>query len=78
MDTAVPLDIRNVSYSAGGRTILNSINWTVNRGEHWVILGPNGSGKTSLLKLACGYLWPNQGGVIYRNGDRRVDLRELR
>lgn len=78
MNTAVPLDIRNVSYSAGGRTILDAINWTVNRGEHWVILGPNGSGKTSLLKLACGYLWPNQGGVIYRNGDRRVDLRELR
>ena len=43
-----------------------------------MILGPNGSGKTTLLKMACGYLWPNQGGVIYRNGSRRVDLRELR
>ena len=78
MDTAVPLDIRNVSYSADTRTILHSIDWTVGRGQHWVILGPNGSGKTTLLKLACGYLWPNQGGIVYRNGSRRVDLRELR
>ena len=78
MDTAVPLDIRNVSYSADRRTILDSIDWTVGRGEHWVVLGPNGSGKTTLLKMACGYLWPNQGGIVYRNGSRRVDLRELR
>lgn len=78
MNTAVPLDLRNVSYSADHRTVLDSIDWTVGRGEHWVILGPNGSGKTTLLKMACGYLWPNQGGVVYRNGSRRVDLRELR
>ncbi|MDE0030956.1 MAG: ATP-binding cassette domain-containing protein [Deltaproteobacteria bacterium] len=78
MNTSVPLDIRNVSYSAGQRTILDSIEWTVRQGEHWVILGPNGSGKTTLLKMACGYLWPNQGGTVYRNGSRRVDLRELR
>ena len=78
MNTSVPLDIRNVSYAAGERTILDSIEWTVRRGEHWVILGPNGSGKTTLLKMACGYLWPNQGGTVHRNGSRRVDLRELR
>lgn len=78
MNAAVPLDVQNVSYSAGHRSILDSIDWTVDRGEHWVVLGPNGSGKTTLLKLACGYLWPNRGGVIWRNGSRRVDLRELR
>ncbi len=78
MNTAAPLDIRNVSYAAGGRAILDSIDWRVGPGEHWVILGPNGSGKTTLLKMACGYLWPNQGGVVHRNGSPRVDLRELR
>lgn len=78
MNTTVPLDVRNVSYAAARHTILDSIDWVVDRGEHWVVLGPNGSGKTTLLKLACGYLWPNRGGTIYRNGKRRVDLRELR
>jgi iron complex transport system ATP-binding protein len=72
------LELRDVSYVAGGKSILHSINWTVRRGEHWAILGPNGSGKTTLLKLACGYLWPNAGGVILRNGKELTHLPELR
>ncbi|HEY7713823.1 MAG TPA: ATP-binding cassette domain-containing protein [Candidatus Binatia bacterium] len=78
MTTTPALELRDVSYVAGGKTILDSINWTVQRGEHWAILGPNGSGKTTLLKLACGYLWPNAGGVIRRQGKRLTYLPELR
>ena len=72
------LELRNVSYVANGKTILHGINWTVQPGEHWAILGPNGCGKTTLLKLACGYIWPNAGGEVYRNGKTLADLRELR
>jgi iron complex transport system ATP-binding protein len=72
------LEVRDVSYTANGQTVLQSINWTVLPGEHWAILGPNGSGKTTLLKVACGYLWPNAGGEIRRRGELLVDLRELR
>ncbi|HEU4341725.1 MAG TPA: ATP-binding cassette domain-containing protein [Candidatus Binatia bacterium] len=72
------LELRDVSYTAGGKTILQSIDWTVQRGEHWAILGPNGSGKTTLLRLACGYLWPNRGGEIYRKGKQLTNLPELR
>lgn len=72
------LDIRNVSYLADGRRILDSVNWKVRQGEHWAILGPNGSGKTTLVRLACGYIWPNDGGTVYRMGKRLLDLRALR
>lgn len=72
------LELHDVSYVAGGKKILDSINWTVQEGEHWAILGPNGSGKTTLLKLACGYLWPNAGGVIRRKGKILTHLPELR
>jgi iron complex transport system ATP-binding protein len=72
------LELRNVSYVANGKTILHRINWTVEPREHWAILGPNGCGKTTLLKLACGYIWPNAGGEVYRNGKTLTDLRELR
>jgi iron complex transport system ATP-binding protein len=72
------LELRNVSYVANGKRILHAINWVVQPGEHWAILGPNGCGKTTLLKLACGYIWPNAGGEIYRNGEVLADLRELR
>jgi iron complex transport system ATP-binding protein len=72
------LELRNVSYVAERKRIIDCVNWTVGHGEHWAILGPNGSGKTTLLKLACGYLWPNAGGEIYRNGKILTNLPRLR
>jgi molybdate transport system ATP-binding protein len=48
------IELRNVSVSHGGNTILNDITWTVHAGERWAVLGPNGSGKTTLLSLLCG------------------------
>jgi len=41
--------------------ILRNIDWAVHRGEHWVILGPNGCGKTSLLSALTGYMTPSEG-----------------
>lgn len=61
MEEIISLD--NVSYSRNGKYILKDINWHVNRGEHWVILGPNGSGKTTTLNMVNGYIFPSQGHV---------------
>jgi iron complex transport system ATP-binding protein len=72
------LELRDVSYLADGKFILQSINWTVGEGENWAILGPNGSGKTTLLKLIGGYLWPNCGGVVLRKGKKLSYLPGLR
>jgi len=77
--TKIPaLELRDVSYVANGKKILNAINWTVHPGEHWAILGPNGSGKTTLLRIASGYLWPNGGGEVFRKGESLTYLPELR
>lgn len=61
MEEIISLD--NVSYIRNGKYILKGINWHVNRGEHWVILGPNGSGKTTTLNMVNGYIFPSQGHV---------------
>ena len=45
----------------GDTTVLDGVDWSVRRGEHWVILGANGCGKTSLLKVLLGYLTPSEG-----------------
>lgn len=59
--------------------ILRGIDWRVRRGEHWVILGPNGSGKTSLLAALTGYLTPTAGEVSVLGATYgRSDWRELR
>src|SRR5436190_4346198 len=62
-----------------GTVILDGVNWRVERGQHWVILGANGSGKTSLLSALAGYLMPT-GGEIAVLGQRygESDWRELR
>jgi iron complex transport system ATP-binding protein len=59
--------------------ILESIDWTVEQGQHWVILGANGSGKTSLLSTLTGYM-PLTAGEISVLGETygRTDWRELR
>ena len=59
--------------------ILNGIDWTVTRGEHWVILGANGSGKTSLLSTLTGYMPPTAGNIaVLGETYGRSDWRELR
>jgi len=59
--------------------ILHDVNWRVESGQHWVILGANGSGKTSLLSALTGYLMPSSGEI--RIGAAKfgaADWREVR
>jgi iron complex transport system ATP-binding protein len=65
---------------ARGRTeILCGIDWTVRAGEHWAILGPNGCGKTSLLKSMMGYLAPTEGEItVLGRKYGETDWRDLR
>ena len=59
--------------------ILRGIKWRVRAGEHWVILGANGSGKTSLLKALTGYLTPTTGEITLLGQQFGAsDWRELR
>ncbi len=73
------LAVRDLSIERGGVLILDGISWCVRRGEHWAILGANGSGKTSLLSALAAYMAPT-GGSIEVLGKRygESDWRELR
>ncbi len=73
------LETESLRIRRGRIPILHDINWRVNRGEHWVILGANGSGKTSLLRALTGYLAPTAGDIRLL-GERfgESDWRELR
>ena len=58
------LQIRNLSIERE-YPILRNINWTVQPGGNWVILGANGSGKTSLLNTLLGYLPETRGSISF-------------
>lgn len=66
--------MEDVSVQRGGKRILDGINLVVERGQHWVILGGNGSGKTSLLNVLMGYLTPTTGEVRMRGREDAVNL----
>jgi iron complex transport system ATP-binding protein len=57
------LELRGVRLVRGETTILDGVDWAVGDGERWVLLGANGSGKTSLVRIASLYLHPSAGAV---------------
>ena len=73
------LELTGLRVQRGETQILRGLDWRVAPGEHWVILGANGSGKTSLLKALTGFLSPTAGefSVLGRRYGAS-DWRELR
>jgi iron complex transport system ATP-binding protein len=73
------LNVTGLCVSRGRTEILRCVDWRVRRGEHWVILGPNGCGKTSLLKSITGYLSPSSGSIaLLGETYGETDWRDLR
>lgn len=60
------VQIKNVSFKYDDLPILEDITCDVNRGEYLSIIGPNGGGKTTLLKIIIGLLKPSNGSVVSR------------
>jgi len=57
------LDVSKLTVTRRGTKVLRGLTWRVQPGEMWTILGPNGSGKTSLLNCLTGFLTPSSGQV---------------
>ncbi len=60
------ISVNNLSHSEGGRELFNNITFGIDEGERIALLGSNGSGKSSLLKLLAGFK-KNESGTIARN-----------
>ena len=73
------LDLEDVSLVRDGRALLDHVSWTVRAGERWVVLGRNGCGKTTLMRIASLYLHPSSGTVaVLGQTLGRTDVRTLR
>lgn len=73
------VELKGIVWKRDGRTILKNIDWQIKKGEHWALVGLNGSGKTSLLKIMAGTMWPTRGEVrILNQAFGQTDLRKLR
>lgn len=64
-----PIEIegRELSHSFGEQVILKKINFKIYKGEHVVLIGPSGHGKSVLLKLMAGLIEPQSGSLFFQN-----------
>lgn len=68
-----------VTLQRGGRRILGPLDWNVGDGQRWVVMGPNGSGKTSLVRIAALAIHPSSGTIdVLGRRLGRTDVRALR
>ena len=65
------VELRDVSYRAGGADILRDVSVLFQPGKFNVVLGPNGAGKSTLLRVATGLANPQRGAVLY--SDRSLE-----
>ncbi|TVY10166.1 ABC transporter ATP-binding protein [Paenibacillus cremeus] len=73
------MSLSQIDFVREDRHILSDINLDIRQGEHWVILGKNGSGKTTILELLNGYQFPTRGKVqVLGNIYGECDVREVR
>lgn len=74
------IDVREVTKRFGDRTVVNRISMQVRTGEIFGFLGPNGSGKTTFLRMLCGLLTPDDGtgqclGLDFRRDSAAIKQR---
>src|SRR5271167_4723817 len=85
MKARLAISLHAVSVRRGVKWVLSDITWRLRPGERWALLGDNGAGKTQLLKLLSGEVWPTPArrailgdGRSFRIGRHPVDVIEAK
>jgi ABC-2 type transport system ATP-binding protein len=74
----IVIDVRGLSKSFGGREVVHDLSMQVRRGTIYGFLGPNGSGKTTTIRMLCGLLTPDRGEGRCLGYDIRRDADKIK
>lgn len=66
------IELENITAGYGNKTVLRNVSLTVWKNDFLGIIGPNGGGKTTLLKVILGLLAPFSGSICFYQGGKRV------
>jgi ABC-2 type transport system ATP-binding protein len=76
--TGIAIDVKGLSKSFGGREVVHDLSMQVKRGSIYGFLGPNGSGKTTTIRMLCGLLTPDSGEGRCLGYDIRRDADKIK
>lgn len=74
----VVIDVEGLSKSFGGRRVVHDLSMQVRRGTIYGFLGPNGSGKTTTIRMLCGLLTPDEGRGTCLGYDIRTETDKIK
>jgi len=74
----IAIEVEGLTKSIGGRAVVRNLSMRVKRGEIYGFLGPNGSGKTTTIRMLCGLLTPDEGRGTCLGYDIRRDADEIK
>jgi molybdate transport system ATP-binding protein len=60
------IELDRLRLSRSGRVLLRDISWRIRQGERWLVIGASGAGKTQLLKIVAGDVWPDDADHVAR------------
>ena len=74
----IAIEVEGLTKSFGNRTVVRNLSMRVKRGEIYGFLGPNGSGKTTTIRMLCGLLTPDEGRGSCLGYDIRTEADEIK
>jgi ABC-2 type transport system ATP-binding protein len=74
----IAIDVKGLTKSFGGREVVHDLSMQVKRGSIYGFLGPNGSGKTTTIRILCGLLTPDSGEGTCLGYDIRRDAEKIK
>jgi len=77
-DEAIAVEVEGLTKSFGGKVVVRDLSMRVRRGQIYGFLGPNGSGKTTTLRMLCGLLTPDSGRGTALGYDIRTQNEEIK
>ncbi len=77
-EAAIAIDVQGLTKSFGGREVVHELSMQVKRGSIYGFLGPNGSGKTTTIRMLCGLLTPDGGQGTCLGFDIRRDADKIK
>ncbi|WP_050422275.1 ABC transporter ATP-binding protein [Bradyrhizobium tropiciagri] len=76
--SSIAIDVKGLTKSFGGREVVHDLSMQVKRGSIYGFLGPNGSGKTTTIRILCGLLTPDSGEGTCLGYDIRRDADKIK